>query len=421
MLLRFSLYGFLKNQRYFEPFLVLFFLDRGLTFFQIGLLIGLRELAVNVLEVPSGALADIAGRRRAMVFAFSAYAISLVVFGLARSLPLLVAAMLLYSVGEAFRSGTHKAMIFRWLELQDRLSERTRVYGQTRSWSQIGSAMAAPVGAVIMITTGSYSWLFFCALVPYAVNLANLATYPEVLDSHSQEARQPPTLEAVVSQLRAVVSQTMKRTGLRRLVLEAASFEGIFASVKGYLQPLLAVIAATSLASSRGAWLPANSSAAARDAPLVGLVYFLLFLGSAVASRKAHHVVESLGSEDQAARRLWWFALGLYAGVAWGAAFLPVLAVGALAALHIVQNVWRPILVSRLDEHSDAQHGATVLSIESQARKLTTLVVAPALGFVIDALEGGSTSTPFWPIGLLGGCVAFVFVCRRPSVKRDAT
>ena len=39
MIFRFSLYGLLKNQRYFEPFLILVFLEKGLTFFQIGLLV----------------------------------------------------------------------------------------------------------------------------------------------------------------------------------------------------------------------------------------------------------------------------------------------------------------------------------------------------------------------------------------------
>ena len=37
MLFRFSLYGFLKNQTYFEPFLVLAFLEKGLNFGMIGL------------------------------------------------------------------------------------------------------------------------------------------------------------------------------------------------------------------------------------------------------------------------------------------------------------------------------------------------------------------------------------------------
>ena len=55
---RFSLYGFLKNQTYYEPFLILALREKGLSFFAIGLLIGFRELCVNLFEVPSGAVAS---------------------------------------------------------------------------------------------------------------------------------------------------------------------------------------------------------------------------------------------------------------------------------------------------------------------------------------------------------------------------
>ena len=34
MFFRFKLYGFLKNLRFFEPFILLIFLDNGLTFLQ---------------------------------------------------------------------------------------------------------------------------------------------------------------------------------------------------------------------------------------------------------------------------------------------------------------------------------------------------------------------------------------------------
>ena len=37
MLFRFSLYGFLKNQRYFEPLLFLVLVDKGLSFTAIRL------------------------------------------------------------------------------------------------------------------------------------------------------------------------------------------------------------------------------------------------------------------------------------------------------------------------------------------------------------------------------------------------
>jgi MFS family permease len=92
MIRRLSLYGFLKNQRYFEPFLILILLDRGLDYFTIGLLISCREFAVNLLEIPSGVIADLWGRRRAMIASFIAYIASFVIFGLADDLCLVAAA-----------------------------------------------------------------------------------------------------------------------------------------------------------------------------------------------------------------------------------------------------------------------------------------------------------------------------------------
>ena len=47
MLFKFSMYGFLKNQRYFEPFLILAFRAKGLSFFQIGILIAFREVCIE--------------------------------------------------------------------------------------------------------------------------------------------------------------------------------------------------------------------------------------------------------------------------------------------------------------------------------------------------------------------------------------
>ena len=134
MLIRFCLYGFLKNQRYFEPFFVLALLEKGLDFTMIGLLIGFREAIVLALEIPSGAIADVCGRRRAMMLSFSAYVVSFLLFAYADQLGLLIAAMAAFAIGEVFRSGTHKAMIFTWLRLQGRTDERPKIYGSPLFW-----------------------------------------------------------------------------------------------------------------------------------------------------------------------------------------------------------------------------------------------------------------------------------------------
>ena len=63
MFYKFSLYGFLKNLRFFEPFILLFFRDASLSYLQIGLLFSIRDLATNILEIPTGVYADAFGRR----------------------------------------------------------------------------------------------------------------------------------------------------------------------------------------------------------------------------------------------------------------------------------------------------------------------------------------------------------------------
>ncbi|MFW6290789.1 MAG: hypothetical protein ACOC7V_00590 [Spirochaetota bacterium] len=83
---RFSACGFLKNLRFFEPFMVLFLIEQGVSFLQVGTLYAIREIAVNALEVPTGAVADALGRRRTMIASFAAYLVSFVIFWLGSSM-----------------------------------------------------------------------------------------------------------------------------------------------------------------------------------------------------------------------------------------------------------------------------------------------------------------------------------------------
>ncbi|GAG27615.1 unnamed protein product, partial [marine sediment metagenome] len=114
MLRRFSLYGFLKNQQYYDYFLLLAFIQMGLSYFLIGVLIAFREIMINIIEIPSGAIADLYGRRKSMILSFVAYIISFVTFGLSGMaamqfklalhtlMPLLFLAMSFFAIGDAF-------------------------------------------------------------------------------------------------------------------------------------------------------------------------------------------------------------------------------------------------------------------------------------------------------------------------------
>lgn len=410
MLWRFCLYGFLKNQRYFEPFLLLVFLEKGLSYFAVGGLIAFRELWINLLGIPTGAIADTCGRRMSMIFSFIAYIVSFLLFAYSTNMALLLAAMMLFALGESFREGTHKAMIFTWLRIQGRLDERTRVYGFTRSWSQLGSAVSVVLAAIFVVTTNGYRYVFLFAVLPYLLNIVNFLGYPKALDGDIGGDR---SIRKVALHLRDALRQALRRTHLRRLILESMGFEGVFKAVKDYLQPVLKATAIGALAAGGLNIVPATWSETQRGAILIGAVYFVLYLLSAVGSRQAHRLTRCCGSEERAAGVLWLAAAALYAGVLTGGWLNAVaLLIPAFALLHVAQAVWRPVIISRFDRAAHEQQGATILSIESQAQGIATLILAPAIGLAIDFVREHHWGGPFWPAGVAGLIAAVLFVLR---------
>jgi len=397
MLFRFCLYGFLKNQQYYDPFLILAFLQKGLSFAAIGMLIGFRAVCVNLMEIPAGAIADVMGRRRSMITSFLAYIASFAVFGLCNRLWMLFAAMFLFAVGEAFRTGTHKAMIFDWLERQGRLAEKTTVYGRTRSWSKLGSATSVVVAAAVVFATGRYSIVFLMCIVPYLLGIVNFLGYPAYLDRPRQNG---PQSGSVLSTLFSALLRSFRRRPLRRLLVESMGYEGLHESSKDYIQPVL-VTACLSM--------PIMLAVAdhRRVAIGIGAVYFVLHLLSSFASRGAGGFAKTFGGEDRAARLLWLINLAVFVQMAAGivAGLLP-LVIAAFVLLAVFQNFWRPILIGRVASHADSTQTATVLSIESQAKSLFIAVVAPLLGWSIDLISLDDQGLRFLPVAALGVAVS---------------
>ena len=66
---RFIFFRIFFNARFYYPIFTVFFLDFGLTLTQFALLNAVWAATIVLLEVPSGAMADIVGRRNLLVLA----------------------------------------------------------------------------------------------------------------------------------------------------------------------------------------------------------------------------------------------------------------------------------------------------------------------------------------------------------------
>lgn len=372
MIFRFSLYGFLKNLRFFEPFLILYFLSFGLNFFQISILISFREIVINILEIPSGTFADIFSKKYSMILSFLFYIISFLIFSFFSSYAVFFIAFAFFSIGEAFRTGTHKAIIFDYLKQQNMEDQKTRIYGFTRSWSKIGSALSAVIAAFIMFFVKDYHVVFLASIIPYSLNIINFIGYPKETLKKSGEKK----TRLFIKELSSSFRQCFSFKPLRNLILTSMSYEGVFSITKEYLQPII-----KSFALSLPVFLFLDNHK--RTAMLIGIVYVCVFLLSSISSRSSYRFVKK--SNKSTLKILLPLTIFSHILIAFFLKInLLIIPIILFLCLYIFQNIWRPIVISQVNEYSPQEKTTTILSIESQSKSFFVFLFAPFFGFLID-------------------------------------
>jgi len=377
---KFCLYGFLKNLRFFEPFLYLFFMEKGLSFFQIGTLIAIREIIRNIAEIPTGLLADVFGRRKMMIFGFISYIASFLVFFFSSSYNVFILAMIFYSFGDAFRTGTHKAMIFEYLYINKWEEQKVTYYGSTRSWSQIGSAISSVVAAILVIYSGSYKYIFLYSVVPYFIDLILMISYPRELDGIS-ETRIQKSLKIRFFEIIFEIRNTLLKRSVLRAISNTSLFSAYYRIVKDYLQPIiLAVVLILPLKLE----IPKDKLTTF----VIGFVYFLIYISGAVASKFSGPITLRVGGLKSILNGSLLMGLGM--GFLIGFLFFldsvlcSILSVIFFVFVVMSENIRKPAGVAYISGLANKKILATSLSVESQVKGLFAAIMAPALGFLID-------------------------------------
>ncbi|RKX80268.1 MAG: MFS transporter [Spirochaetes bacterium] len=397
---KFSLYGALKNLKFFDPFIILFFREAGLSFLEIGVLFSVREIANNILEVPTGVIADAYGRKKAMIFSFSAYILSFLIFYFLPSFSMFMAAMILFATGEAFRSGTHKAMILEYLKIKGFLKYKVDYYGHTRGWSQAGSAISALIAALLVFYTGTYRVIFIASVIPYLLNMVLILTYPSVLDGEKEISEK---VESVFKRSLKRISGTLgefkgvfRNKYIFRAFINGSFFDAVFRAVKDYLQPVLKQYAVL---------LPifvALEEPQKRTSLVIGVVYFLLFFLTSLSARSSGKISTRLSLLSRALNVTYLIGViltllsGIFLILQW---YIPSIVLFVI--FYMLENLKRPMNVGYFSDLFSNRVMATGFSVETQIKTIFMAVLAPIMGFLADNFGVG--------FGLMGmGILLFI-------------
>ncbi len=389
---KFCFYGFLKNIRLFDPFLLIYLSETGLTFFEIGILYSIREISVVIFEIPTGIYADITSRKKSLIFSFLFYIFSFLIFFFSPEFWFLVLAMIFYSVGDAFRTGTHKAIILDYLEMNNLLDFKAEFYGHTRSWSQKGSAISSLLaGALILLNNGDYKIIFIVSVIPYLLNMINVYTYPDKLDGIKVNKN-----EGIKN-----FFSFFRNKDFRIRIVNSGLFDGLFKSLKDYLQPILNTFVVS---------LPILSykSEQFKTTLIISITYFIIYNINSIASKNAGRVKNKLKSLSKAINIT--YLMGVILMAIGGYLFeinISILTILFFVLIFAMQNIRRPLNVSCVSEVIPKKQLATGLSIESQTRTIFTAILSPIIGLLAD----------IWGIGFSIATISLVLLLLYPLIK----
>lgn len=144
----------LFNARFYYPVFMVMFLDFGITVEQFALLNAIWAAAIVLLEVPSGALADLIGRRRLVVAGAALMVVEMLLLLLVPVpsvwvLPALAANRVVSGAAEAFISGADEALAFESLAACGRAGEWPRVLEKVLRYGGLVTIIGMVAGSLV--------------------------------------------------------------------------------------------------------------------------------------------------------------------------------------------------------------------------------------------------------------------------------
>lgn len=392
---KFALYGFLKDLKFFEPYLLIYLMGNGINLLSFGILFSIREIIVNVFEIPSGLIADKFGRKKELCVCFIFYIISFIFFFFSVNFWIAAVAMVFFGLGEAFRSGTHKAMIFSYLEQNNWQSQKTFVYGKTRSASQIGIAVSSLLAILFMLYMPSSKYIFIASTIPYIIDFFLILSYPKSIDKDDAPEGAP---KGIFGQL---LGELKKDKTLRKLIITEGLFDSSVSCVKDYVQPILSAYFLV-----HGVLIFSSLNADDNLSVVLGVLYCLIGLASALSSKNVFKAKQRYGANISlnviyVLLIVSFGLLGIFVNKALAVCVLFLM-------LNILLNARKPVFMDEVDEHIEKDTRATVLSVTAQLKSLFIVILSPIIGYVADSfgiryamLTLGALLTLLLPFALL--------------------
>ena len=371
-------YKFISEFFLIVPVLIPYYVLNHLNATQIFTIQAAFHAAVLLLEVPSGYLADVIGRKMTLVVAAVFFPLGLALYAFTGSFLTFVLAEACVAVANSMRSGSDSALMYDTLILLQREKEYKKFEGRSFLFTRIGTAAAAVIGGLLALR--SLHLPFYVNIASYGLMLPIALT---LIEPRRKKHESPTPFRDIVR----ISIRCFQHPRLRLLMLMGALVQSV--SVVGVWAYFLYF---RSLGVSVG---------------VVGVLFAGFQLASALGSSRAHDLSQRIGEK----RSFLLLLLIAFVFIGLGAVAATPMIVLILPAPLLWGFGW-PVFMDAFNRLTSSEIRATVLSVASMTSSVCFIILSPLFGKLVDAF---SLSTALIALGvcyLVVGVVILAFLFR---------
>ena len=154
---------FLSNMNVQSSIWVLYLAYCGMHLAQIGLLEGIYHATSIVCEIPSGAAADLLGRKRCMILSNICIAVSCVIMLFSKSFGCFAVSFVVQALGNNLNSGSEEALVYDSMKCLGQEEHYMGVYGRLNVLIEVAQGLATVAGGAL--AEFSYFWCYAACVV----------------------------------------------------------------------------------------------------------------------------------------------------------------------------------------------------------------------------------------------------------------
>ncbi len=365
---------------------------KGLSLVELGMLEGLFHLTSFTMEVPTGVIADLWGRKQSRLIGRILFFISLIILWTGNSIVIQSIGFILTALSYNLESGAGEALLYDSLKNINEEEKFKKVKGRSELILQSSMILAYLSGGYL--ATINYNIVFSVTLFSVFLSILSIAFMEEpIIERESKQIASSNfikrTADSILNQTKESLQVIKKEPRIAFLIIYSESIFVFEATIYFYLQT----------------WWKFNGYSEF----YMGIVFSILSLVagfSALAAPKLEKKIEL--------NRLFYLIPVLLLISLWGTALTDY-----KALFFIVNGLFEGFLIvivsDSINKMVPSGYRATVLSYQSMMFSLLMIIVFPIVGFIGDKF---TLDTAFIIISLLASIIFMLYVFLGRKLKR---